>query len=241
MIEIAIVEDEAEHAKMLENYIRRYAGEHGDAFAVTCFSNPIPFLEQYTAKYDIIFMDIRMPLMSGMDAARRLRELDKNVVLIFITSLTQYAVEGYEVNALSYIVKPATYTDFSLKFTRAYEQVRRNEGNMVYLPTENGMVKLSPAEIVFCEVSGHTVILHTVRGDFSRYASLRAVEERLCGEYFAKCNHCYLVNLRYVKDLSKNETELNCNGKRYILQVSRNKRKSFANAWQAYIERTGRG
>lgn len=239
MIEIAIVEDEAEHAKMLEGYIRRYAGEHGDAFAVTCFSNPMPFLDQYAAKYDIVFMDIRMPLMNGMDAARRLRKLDENVVLIFITNLTQYAVDGYEVNALSYIVKPATYADFSLKFTRAYKQVRRNEGNMLYIPKENGMVKLSPAEIMFCEVSGHTVVLHTVRGDFSRYASLRAIEEHLSGEYFAKCNHCYLVNLRYVKALSKDETELDCNGKKYILQVSRNKRKAFGDAWKAHIERTG--
>lgn len=119
IVHIALVEDDVKAAETIQKYLDRYEAENQIKFDVTTFSNAIPLLENYTADYDIIFMDIRMPYMNGMDAAHRLRAIDSKVILIFITSLTQYAVAGYEVEALDYIVKPVNYYDFALKLARA--------------------------------------------------------------------------------------------------------------------------
>ena len=109
MYTIAIVEDDKTQAASLKEYLLRYAAENGEAFAVKTFSNAVIFLEKYTAVYDVVFMDIKMPYLNGIAAAHKLRELDKGVLLFFITSLTQYAIRGYEVDALNYIVKPVEY------------------------------------------------------------------------------------------------------------------------------------
>ena len=91
MIRIAIVEDEKEQADHLESCIRRYSEEHGTGTQVTVYSNVITFLEQYKASFDIVYMDIMMPMMNGMDASHLLREKDDKVMLIFVTSMRQYA------------------------------------------------------------------------------------------------------------------------------------------------------
>ncbi len=236
MNKIAIVEDERQHADTLRDYLLRFAQERGAAFEIAVFGNAVSFLENYAGTYDIVFMDIRMPYMNGMDAAHRLRELDKTVILIFITSLTQYAVDGYEVNALNYIVKPVSYPDFALKFSKAYERLRAENNNRIALPTERGMIRLQPEEIAYCEVRGHQTIYHTARGDFTHYETLRSAEQKLADNGFCKCNHCYLVNLRYVQSLCGDEIAV-CYGTRTDkLAVSRNKKKAFGEALKAYCQ-----
>ena len=103
MIEIAIIEDTDIHARTLQAYLQRFADENQAAFYTTVFHNAVAFLENYSAKYDVVFMDIAMPYLNGMDAAHALRKLDKDVLLIFITSLAQYAVQGYDVDAFAYL------------------------------------------------------------------------------------------------------------------------------------------
>ena len=109
MVRIAIVEDEQEQADRLQSHIRRYGEEHQIGTQVTVCSNVITFLEQYKAEFDIVFMDIMMPMMNGMDAAHLLREKDDKVMLIFVTSMRQYALQGYDVAAADFIVKPVPY------------------------------------------------------------------------------------------------------------------------------------
>jgi len=202
VIRIAIAEDEAQAAKTLKDYLMRYERENQLKFEITAFSNAISLLDHYTAEYDIIFMDIRMPYLNGMDAAQRLRALDQNVLLIFITSLTQYAIAGYEVNAADYIVKPVNYYDFALKMSRAVRRVpARDAANAVTISTEVGWVRLDPQDIRYAETDGHHVILHTVRGDHRQYGTLSALESQLEPHGFCRCNNCYLVNLRYVSGI----------------------------------------
>lgn len=236
MVNIAIVEDEETHAETLKAYLLRYAKEKNDAFNISVFKNAILFLENYTAGYDVIFMDIRMPYMNGMDAAQKLRELDEFVVLIFITSLTQYAVKGYEVAALDYIVKPIAYGDFAMKFTRAYVRIDAQKQKYLTYKTEKGTVKVLPREIAYCEVSGHRLVLHTVNGDLEQHATLRSVEEKINDPSFCKCNHCYLVNLRFVKRLSGDEVIVEYAGRSDALQISRNRKKPFTESLKAFWE-----
>lgn len=241
MIKIAIVEDEELHSERLKSHLLRFAAEKNTSFEIIVFNNAITFLENYSGNYSVIFMDIRMPYMNGMDAAHKLRELDPDVMLIFITSLTQYAIKGYEVNAQNYIVKPVTYPDFVLKFTKAYLKLQQQSALHIALPTEKGIVKLLPEEIIYCEVTKHQTVFHTIRGDFSQYTTLRAIENKLNGNTFCKCNHCYLVNLSYVKEIEGDEVILGYDGKEVSLIISRNKKKPFADAFKTHLNGGNRG
>ena len=115
MRNIAIVEDENESAQVLERYIKKYALESGQELNVVRFGNAADFLSDYKSVYAVVFMDIQMPKLNGMDGAIELRKIDKTVSIVFVTSLMQYAQRGYEVDAVSFLVKPFNYYDFSLK------------------------------------------------------------------------------------------------------------------------------
>ena len=124
MIHIAIVEDEKEFAQTLQDYIQRYMAETHTAIQTDTFHDGMSFLDEYSGKYQIVFMDIAMPHMNGMDTAERLRKVDSNVCLIFITSLAQYAIRGYEVEALDFIVKPVAYDLFKIRLEKAISRIR---------------------------------------------------------------------------------------------------------------------
>ena len=230
MVRIAIVEDEQEQADRLESYIRRYADEHGIGTQVTVYSNVITFLEQYKAAFDIVYMDIMMPMMNGMDASRLLREKDDKVMLIFVTSMRQYAIKGYEVDASDFIVKPVAYPEFTLKFTRALSKIPQSKENDILLRTEGGFVRLMPGRIRYVEVRGHHCVYHTDSNNYQQYQSMKAVEEALPKEYFARCNNFLLINLAFVEKIDN----LTVWVAGEALPISHPRKKSFSDAFAQF-------
>ncbi len=227
-VHVAIVEDEEIHQKILKEYLERYAKENGTAFNIDVFPNPILLLENYKPAYDLIFMDIQMPDINGMEAARRLRSVDQNVLLIFVTSLAQYAIEGYEVAAMDYILKPVQYFSFAMKLTKAIWRIDAEGGDALKVANNSGSSRLRLRDIQYIEISGHTITYRTLDGgSVSGTGTLSGVEERLKGKQFARCNSCYLVNLQYVGNvkgyqlLLKDGTEL---------QISQPRKKGFMQA-----------
>ena len=139
MRNVAIVEDEQGAGDLLQSYIERYASENNIQFNVVRFSNAADFLEGYMPIYAVVFMDIQMPKMNGMDGAVELRKLDKTVSIIFITNLVQYARKGYEVDAVSFLVKPVSYYDFYMKFEKALDVYVMNEERSITLSLPGGL------------------------------------------------------------------------------------------------------
>lgn len=97
MIRIALVEDEAEVRAQLQGYVQRHTRQYGTEFAVTEFADGMELLDDYRPVYDILFLDVEMKHLDGMETARRVRELDKDVIIVFITNMAQYAIGGYAV------------------------------------------------------------------------------------------------------------------------------------------------
>ena len=235
MLGIAIVEDDREQAALLETHIKRYAAEHQLVVSVSVFYDAVTFLEKYTQGYQMIFMDIKMPMLDGMDAARFLRERDQKVVLVFVTTMRQYAIQGYDVDAADFIVKPVNYPEFALKFTRLLGKVERPEAVSpdVFIKTENSFVRLALSDIFYVEVKGHYCVYHTASGEYRRYQALRNAETSLSSRSFARCNNFLLVNLEHVSRIDGMSVFVE--GEE--LQISHPKRKAFVEAFSQFMER----
>ena len=231
MIRVAIVEDDAEVQGVLQEYVRRYTRQYGTEFEVTVFADGVDILDNYRAVYDIIFLDVEMKHLDGMETARRIRELDRDVVLLFITNMAQYAIKGYAVGALDYVLKPVPYFAFSQQLQKAEEKLRRRARHYLAVPVEGGLRRLDTAQIYYMESEGHRVHFYTEEGEFLAPGALKTFEERLADLPFARCNSGYLVNLAQVKSVQQGLAQVGP----YELQVSRPKRKSFLAALADYI------
>ena len=207
MLRCAIVEDSPRELEHLKECLARYSAERDIPLETTAFGDAASFLEHYRADYDIVFMDIELPGINGMEAAHRLREIDRQVILIFVTNMAQFAVKGYEVDALDYIIKPAQYGPLSIKLDRAAQRWRAAaESVMVALPT--GTQRLLLWEIYYIEVQGHKLTYHTEKGQLPGTGTLQDAEQRLHGKGFLRCNKCYLVNQKHIQTVTGSDVVL---------------------------------
>lgn len=231
MIRIAMVEDEAAVREQLMGYVQRYTRQYGTEFSVTEFADGVDILENYRPVYDIVFLDVEMKHLDGMETARRIRALDADVVLIFITNMAQYAIKGYAVGALDYVLKPVPYFAFSQQLQKAVEKVSRHARHYLAVPVEGGLRRLDTVQIYYLESEGHRVHFYTEDGEFTAPGALKTFEEKLAACPFARCNSGYLVNLAQVRGVQQGVVEVGP----YELQVSRPKRKSFQAALADHI------
>ncbi len=236
MVRIAVVEDDDSCATLLDECIKRYGKKNGVEFAAVRFSDAEQFLFHYNHDYDMIFMDIAMPGINGMEASHKLRKFDENVALIFVTSLAQYAVEGYDVNALDFIVKPVNYYSFKLKMKKALAYLSTQTARHIILQDREETTYIKTTDLMYVEVQGHNVIYHTKQGTLSNAGSLKSVEAQLEGAAFFRCNYCYLVNLHYVSGVKGNVVTV-CGDE---LQISRNRKAEFLKRLSVFYGNGGR-
>lgn len=230
MIKIAIVEDEQLYAKQLHEYLRKYEKENGEVIEVTIYSDGDQIVEKYQSQYDIILMDIEMKFMDGMSAAEEIRKIDTEVVIIFITNMTQYAIRGYAVDALDYVLKPVSYFALSQRLNRAIGRMRKRESKMIMVNMKGGIVRLNIANIYYIESQGHTLILHTILGDYETSGTMKEMESKLLGMNFCRGNKGYLINLQHVDGISDGCAIV----KDEKLILSRARKKEFMKALTKY-------
>lgn len=224
MLRAIIVEDEKNESNRLSSFLKRFSDENHVGFDIKVFSSGLTFLSEYNISADIVFMDIELPDVDGMEICRRLRKIDKKVIIIFVTNMAQYAVKGYEVNAMDFMIKPIYYAEFSVKLKRAIDYISLNEGRFIMLSYYGMMRRLNVNEIYYVEVISHHIIYHTGIGNIEIKGTLKEAEELLAQYGFSRCNNCYLVNLKHVIEINETVAVLLDGSK---LSVSRNKKKDF--------------
>ncbi len=231
MAKIAVVEDNDAMRAQLCGFIAQYAQESGHQLDVTAFSDGAQLVEPYRPGFDIIFLDIEMPKLGGMPTAERIRRQDPDVVLVFVTNMAQYAIRGYEVDALDFVLKPVNYYQFSTKLARALQRVQRRKGGQIALQTAGGVQLLNTEDIYWLETRDRMLHYHTSTGVWSVRSSLQNAEKQLAPYHFAKCNQCYLVNLRYVRAVQNDMVQVGEDR----LEISRRQRAAFLAAVAAYV------
>ena len=224
MIRIAIVEDDLTYSNQLEGYLHKYETEYGEAFEITTYTDGNLIVGDYHSQFDIILMDIEMQYMDGMSAAEAIRRVDKEVVIIFITYTPQYAIRGYAVEALDYIVKPISYFAFSQRLARAIIRMKKREQKSVIISVKGGVVRLPVNSIYYIESQGHDIIYHTSSGDYVTSGTLKDAEEALASLHFFRGSKWYLINLSQVEGLEESVAKLK-GGSSVVL--SRGRKKEF--------------
>ena len=231
MIQLAIVEDENSYADQLIEFVNRYQSESGKSFKITRFKDGDEITNGYRGQFDIILMDIEMKLMDGMTAAEEIRKLDQDVIIMFITNMTNYAIRGYQVDALDYVLKPVSYFAFSQKLGRAISKMKSKSSKTISIEMQSGVKKLDIDNVFYIESEGHNLNFYTSGGEFTIRAKLKDFEEQLVPYNFFRSNKGYLVNLKYVDGVENGSCLIA--GKQLL--ISRSRKNDFMTALTEYM------
>lgn len=223
MVRIAVVEDDNSFVAELTEYLKSYQQRYEEKLEITLYRDGDEITSSYKAQFDIILMDIQMKFVDGMTAAKEIREMDSEVIIIFITNASQYAIRGYEVGALDYILKPVSYFVFSQKLTRAVERIKRLEKKDIIIQAKDGVTRLNTSDVQYIESFDHNLVFHTEEKDFISNLTMKFIEKELNNSTFSRGNHCYLINLAYVDGIEDGCAVIN--GRK--LQISRSRKNGF--------------
>lgn len=231
MHRIAIIEDNSRDLEQIQSFLSHYQQEQGISFSITSFNDPMKFLSKYRSDYDLIFMDIELPPFHGIDIARRLRDIDSAVALVFITNMEQCAVNGYEVDALDFVVKPINYYRFSSMMNKALRNIAKRSEKELLIRSASKITRLSISQIYYVEIRDHLLIFHSSQGNLESWGKLSDVEQELSNYDFVRCSSSYLVNLRHI--ISVDGDSVNVAGD--MLPISQRRRKAFYNRVTNYL------
>ncbi|MCD7856293.1 MAG: LytTR family DNA-binding domain-containing protein [Clostridiales bacterium] len=232
----AIVEDERPAAERLGQYCANYEAETGRHIVTDTFADPAAFLEQYSPAYDLVLLDIQMPGMNGMRLAERLREMDSKVLIVFVTNMAQYAVQGYQVAALDFILKPISYFQFSRMMDRAFRCLEQRNPASLIVTSKRDTYRIPVADICYIESQNHKLLIHREGGVLEAWTALSAVEESLPPRQFSRVNAGMLVNLGKVAGVQRDNVQL-LSGEE--LPIARRRKKEFcANLAYYYGEKS---
>lgn len=231
-IRIAVVDDDSISCQRMVDYLQRYEQEKKERFTVSVFEKGKEFADNYSPIYDIILLDIQMKPMDGVEVARCVRARDDSVVIVFITSAPQYAINGYEVGALSYLLKPLPWFAFSQELERSIAQVRGRVERSILVNEGTKARRVPLNDIVFVESVRHSSVMHTLSDRLTVTATLKGLEAQLADHDFFRSNSCYLVNLAHVVGMESQDCIMST-GER--LRVSRPRKKAFMTALATYV------
>lgn len=199
MYRALILEDDPAAADALRAHLARFGADKGIRFHVEVLSSALELLNG-DHPCDIYFLDIGLPGINGMEAAQIIRQTDEATPIVFVTDLAQYAVRGYSVDALDFMLKPVRYEDFALRMGRALRALQRNAGATLSLPTADGLRIVRLADIIYVEILKHDLYWH-IDGEaepIRQRGSLKAAEEELGTQSFCRVAANHIVNMTHV-------------------------------------------
>ena len=241
MIRIGIVDDEKQERDQLKQALARFGAENGTELNVQEFDCAAVYLAAQDRDFDILNLDIDMPQMSGMELAEKIRETDQDVILIFCTNLQQFALNGYSVGALGFIVKPIQWYSIHMYLTRALKVLQKRAGQKTAPPhivVKDGTVTrlLDAAEIAYVEVRQHDLLYNLCGGDgkteiIKNRGSMQEIAAQLTPYGFVRCSASYLVNLRCITAVSRMNVYIGG----AALPIGRTYKDAFTEAFSRYM------
>ncbi len=234
-MKVAIIEDEQVHKKLLSEYLIKWSKDSGISIDITDFDSAESFLFEWeeNSDFDILFVDIQMKEINGIEMARQVRQKDSDIVIIFTTGLSDYMEEGYEVGALQYLIKPINEEKLRKCLNRVLEKKKVEQ--FVVVNTKDGIRKLNADNIVYLEARGHNTLMELIAKEGAKEVielndSLSQLESQLDGKQYVKCHRSYLCNIAKIHHIEKTDIYFD-NGS--SIPVSR---RMYAEVNQAFIK-----
>ncbi len=234
MPRILVCEDEDDSRIAICQALDRYSAENQIPFEQIVCASGEAMLSKLDDHVDLLLLDIGLPRISGMDAARYLRQRGIQIPIIFITSMTQYAMAGYEVHAFGFLKKPLNYKQFEWQMRDALSLLLRNKGAPIPLLSRYRLEVINSGDVAYIEVFDHLVTLFDKNGDcFSCSLTLSELEDKLTEYGFFRSHKSFLVNMAYIHRLLPKEVKLKGN---ISIPISRYRRKEFLEAYASFKE-----
>lgn len=224
MIHIAICDDEQKFVSYLIELLDRYSDEVEEKFKITTFYDGLDLVEKYDTTIDLIFLDIKMNLLDGFKTAERIRQFDEKVGIIFLTTLTQYGLEGYKYQATNYIIKPISYARLKEEMNLWRQRHEHDDSTYITVSNDAGKFRVDLKRLRFIETFNRNLLLHTEQENIICYKKMKELEKELEPFGFVRCHAGYLVNLYYVKRVEKLEIILMTDEQ---IPISQPRRKEF--------------
>lgn len=234
-MKVAIVDDDAQDRSTLTEYLQMFSAESGVVVEQTSYESGDAFLATFKKQFDVIVFDIEMPGTNGMDTAFDIRAKDPDVIIMFVTNMAQYAINGYEVEAVDYIIKPVSYYDFVMKFQRAATKVAQKRDRILMIKTDEGVQRLRTAAILYVEVQSHYLFFHTAKDVYKSRGSIQTVTEELSLQGFVQVHRSFIVNLRCVDKITHNEVIIGGDS----VPVGRAYRNNLKQSYMRYVNGAG--
>lgn len=234
---IAICDDEKSQIQLTAGYVEKWAVDNDIKVEICRFNNAESFLFQWSTAtvFDMAFLDIHMGGMSGIELAEKIRRIDEQLIIVFITGLKEYVFRGYEIRALHYLLKPVREKDCRRCLEQAYEIISRKRTDTFIIPAEGQMLKFLYEEIYYFEVFSHYVEAHTTRGVFRYKKKISDLERELPARQFTRCHRSCIVNLMYVASVEKMMLKMDDNT---VLPISGDRRRLTNEAFIKYHSRS---
>ena len=234
MINVAIVDDDEKDIRLLEGYLDRYCKEREADLIVhkTEYTCGEEFLADKPSAFDVVLLDIEMPGINGLTTARMLRDRNETIAIMFITNMAQYAINGYEVEAVDFVVKPVSYFDFSMKFSKIRRHLLRKGEKTVTIKANDGeMTFVHSDDIYYIEVIQHYLEYHTKKGVYRVRGTMKEIEEELENYSFARCSKSFLVNMKNIITVKGDEIRTG----NETLYVSRTRKAEFLEKFTGFL------
>ncbi len=219
-IKIAIVEDERDQYEFVARRINDWADKTKQRVTIAYVTSAEEFLFKYDqpATFDILFLDVCMNQMNGMELAKAIRGFDREVQIVFLTGVSDYVFEGYEIGAVRYLIKPIDEKKLSDTLEACLEKLKKRTEDYISFKYLGENIKIARSDIIYVQVNSHYLQMVTTKETYEWKKSLKKMIERLDTKRFVAANRSTVVNLEYVSKITREECILE-NGE--TIQVSR--------------------
>lgn len=223
ILRIGICDDEEAMRNRIVNFLERFFFESEYECEILEYASGEALVSGYERQFDLLFLDIQMKALNGIDTAVRIRERDDRVCIVFITALEAYAKEGYKVRAYRYLTKPLEYFEFSNEMQAILKEIKKNMTTFITVKNDSGVHKIELSSIVMIEVNNRkiTVWLADKRVEF--YSTMKVIEKKINHELFVRSHQSFLLNMKHVIRVERDHTVYLSNGQQVPLSKSRKK------------------
>ena len=233
-MKIAICDDNMNYINIIENYIDKFKKTVVECDAYISGEELVYAYRENEERYDVIFLDMEMEQLNGIETANHIREFDEHVIIVFVTSHTEYMRDSFKCAPFRFLVKPVAEEEFKADFYDIYKKLSKQR--KVYAFTENkAKIRLFCDDIIYCESQDHWIWIRTKQQTYKICKSLNEVHEQLGKEMFCRVHKSFIINLLYIKTIKDNSAELyHCDKP---IPISRSYKKAVLEEYTNFLER----